>query len=391
LFGTPKSDCGAIKSLALPQATSTFARSQAPISKEKLLFSKRSTLLVGTLLATSLSLGATGAVQAKTSDTTKAVPRFVVLPGKNLQDLAKGAGTGLTTWQFKYTYNGNSYSDTFVGNAPTGKKTTTPVFIIPIKIVLSTGQSFSTSTTQANGQTALADTVASPIFQSTVSFKEAGTKLGKTQYEDAFQRESFWPTVLTNSKYHVLLGQPTILPEVTLNVPKASGKIGSAFGVTVAEVDINYLDAQVNAIIKANSQITTGAVPIFELYDTYETSGGCCIGGYHSTTGQQTYAVFDYVGTPGAFSQDVSALSHEMGEWLDDPYTNNNSPCGIYEVGDPLEGESNYGGYPYTTNGMTYNLQDLAQPPYFGAPASTTLKGRATFQGTKLAVCANGS
>ena len=101
--------------------------------------------------------------------------------------------------------------------------------------------------------------------------------------------------------------------------------------------------------------------------------------------------VFDYIGTPGAFSQDVSALSHEMGEWIDDPFTNNNSPCGIYETGDPLEREANYGGYPYVTNGMTYNLQDLAQPPYFGAPPAGTLNGRATFQGTKLKVCQNGA
>jgi hypothetical protein len=108
--------------------------------------------------------------------------------------------------------------------------------------------------------------------------------------------------------------------------------------------------------------------------------------------GSQTYMLFDYVGKSGVFSQDVSALSHEMGEWLDDPYTNNNSPCGIYEVGDPLEGESNYGDYAYVVGGsMTYHLQDLAQPPYFGAPASTSLGGRATFQGTSLGVCANGS
>ena len=356
------------------------------------MFSKRSTLLVGTLLASSLLLGATGAVQAKTPDTMKAVPRFTVLPAKGLQD-ANQAGA-LTTWKFSYKYNNTNYTDTFVGNAPTGKKLTTPVFIVPIKIVLSTGQTFSTSTPQANGQTALADTVASPLFQSVVNFKEAGAKLGKTQYEDAYIRESFWPTVLTNTKYHDLLGQPTVLNEVTLNVPAADGKLGTEFGVQVALVDINWLDGQVNSIIKANSQITGASVPIFELYDTYETSGGCCIGGYHSATGAQTYSVFDYVGnTTGksVFSQDVSALSHELGEWFFDPFINNNSACGIYEVGDPLERESNYGGYPYTTNGMTYNLQDLAQPPYFGAPTTTSLDGRFTFQGTKLSVCQNGS
>ena len=349
-----------------------------------------SKLLLG-VAAGALLLGAS-AVQASTPDTMKAVPRFAVLPAKGSQN-SQQAGA-LTTWKFSYTYNNTNYTDTFVGNAPTGRKTTTPVFIIPIKIVLSTGQSFSTSAPQANGLTALADTVASPLFQSVINFKEAGTKLGKTQYEDAFMRESFWPTVLTNPKYHDLLGQPTVLPEVTLNVPAADGKLGTEFGVQVALVDINYLDGQVNSIIRANSQITGASIPIFELYDTYETSGGCCIGGYHSATGAQTYSVFDYVGnTTGksVFSQDVSALSHELAEWYFDPFINNRSACGIYEVGDPLERETNYGGYPYTTNGMTYNLQDEAQPPYFGAPTTTSLNGRFTFQGTTLTVCQNGS
>jgi hypothetical protein len=355
------------------------------------LKSSASALVTGALL-----LGAGGGAfaqqAARTPDTMPAVPRFAVLPATH-QDRARPPAGGLTTWNFSYTHGG-SFTDTFVGNAPTGASSTTPVFIIPLKIVVKKGTGTlteSTSTVQANGLTALADTTGSPIFQNIVDFKEGAANLGTTQYEDAFQRESFWPTIKTNKGYHVLLGAPTVLPEVTLTVPAADGKAGNEFGVQVALVDINYLDGQVNAIIRANSQITGASVPIFVMYNTYETSGGCCIGGYHSATGSQTYAVFDYIGTSGAFSQDVSALSHEMGEWLDDPFTTNNSPCGIYETGDPLEGEANFGDYPYVVGSMTYHLQDLAQPPYFGAPKSTSLAGRATFQGTKLTVCQNGA
>ncbi len=344
-------------------------------------------LIVGLSLA-----GLSGAAAAKTAgpDTMKATPRFVVLPAKHADQIKPNVG--LTTWNFSYTYKSNNYTDTFVGTNPkTGASTTTPVFIIPIAITIG-AETFSTSTVQANGSTALLDTTNSPIFKSSVKFVEGSKNLGKTQYEDAYQRESFWKEIhKANPDYHILLGQPTVLPEVTLTPPKSDGKVGTEFGVHVALVDINWLDGQVNAIIAANPQITTSAVPIFVLYDTYETEGGCCIGGYHSTTGAQTYAIFDYLGTPGVFSQDVSALSHEMGEWLDDPFTNNNSPCGIYENGDPLEREANYGGYPYTANGMTYNLQDLAQPPYFGAPPKTSLDSRFTFQGTALTVCENGS
>ena len=143
---------------------------------------------------------------------------------------------------------------------------------------------------------------------------------------------------------------------------------------------------------KANS------LPIFVTSQTYLTSGsGCCIGGYHSVTNAgQPYSQFTFI-TPAQgsktipFSDDVSALSHELGEWIDDPLTSNNSPCGIYEVGDPLERNTNYGDFNYTLNGVTYHLQDLALLPYFGGPTGVTLGNLDTLQGEKLAVCANGA
>ena len=102
------------------------------------------------------------------------------------------------------------------------------------------------------------------------------------------------------------------------------------------------------------------------MYDIYLTSGGCCIGGYHNAVAAQPAGpdvfVATYVDTVGAFAQDVSALSHEIGEWLDDPFVDNRVNCrdnSILEVGDPLEGLANYGGFPYTLNGFTYNLQSL--------------------------------
>jgi hypothetical protein len=98
----------------------------------------------------------------------------------------------------------------------------------------------------------------------------------------------------------------------------------------------------------------------------------------------------------GAFSQDVSALSHEIGEWADDPltvnYNGNNTPCGILEVGDPEEGDANFGAFHYVLHNFTYNLQDLVFLPYFGAPGSTSLHGWFSFQdNTSLSICSNGS
>jgi hypothetical protein len=139
-------------------------------------------------------------------------------------------------------------------------------------------------------------------------------------------------------------------------------------------------------------------------YNVYLTEGECCIGGYHSATGIQAYSMFTYIGTPGAFSQDVGALSHEAGEWLDDPLVVNvngnviDSKCAqvngsdILEVGDPEEVDANYGDFPYTFNGFTYHLQDLVYLEYFGAANTTSVGGEMTFHNNPfhLTVCSNG-
>jgi hypothetical protein len=126
----------------------------------------------------------------------------------------------------------------------------------------------------------------------------------------------------------------------------------------------------------------------------YWTEGGCCVGGYHSANGTQTYATFTYLPYSGVFSQDVSALSHEVSEWMDDPLTNggNGTPCGILEVGDPLEGTGNYGSYHYTLHGFQYNLQDEVFLGYFGAPLSTSVNSWYSFQNYPFTqICQNGS
>ena len=315
-------------------------------------------------------------------------PMFKVQPGMR-PNVHKP--TALPTWQFTYTYSGKNYSDQFVGTNPTGgASTTVPVYIIPVKLVKGKKVNADPLTVLSNGRTVVQNTIDSPIFDSTTNYTQGGTNVGTTQYEDAFQRASLWGTVSGHTGYHVLLGTPTVEPEQTLKVG-TNGKIATDFGVKVINADINWFDGKIQPML-TKLGIPANSLPIFITTQTYLTSGGCCIGGYHSYNGTQAYSMFTYIQKSGTFSQDVSALSHEVGEWLDDPETNNNSPCGIYEVGDPLEGTTNYGDFPYTVNGFTYHLQDLAMPPYFGAPKTTSVNSWYTFQDYKFtAVCQDGS
>jgi hypothetical protein len=317
------------------------------------------------------------------------------------------APTALPTWTFNWTYEGQKYNAVFVGTDPTGgKSTTVPVYIIPIRLSFKTssGTVIADPTVKDyTGKSPVDTTVDSPIFQKGITYKQGGTDIGDTQYEDAFQRAALWGTVKKHTGYHVLLGKPTIEKRVSFTIPAADGGTVSAFGVNVITADINWFDGVITPLL-TKLKIPADSLPIFITTQTYLTEGGgCCIGGYHSYTGTQAYSHFTFISNNSsslAFSQDVSALSHEIGEWVDDPLTNNtNIPaaCGelgnqdqIYEVGDPIEVDANYGDYPYVLKGVTYHLQDLVLPTYFGAPASTTVNGWSTFQGTKFSVCQNG-
>ena len=365
---------------------------------------RTSTLKLLAVLTIAACTGSIAFAQDEETDTFPARPMFVRLTPHLRADILPPA-TPLTTWNSSFTYLGTKYSYNMVGTAPsTGTSTKIPVFFIPVKMVYKSGTTTTTfdplTHKLSNGQTVSQNTLASPIFKAGIDFIQGGTNLGNTQYIDAFQRGNFWGTVSKHTGYHLVLGTPTVMPELTLNVGTSHGKLATEFGVKVGLADLNWFDSQLQTYMTGHSSIVPNSLPIFITYDVYLTqSGGCCVGGYHSSFGSlaapQAYAHFTYIDKKGAFAQDVSALSHEVGEWADDPLVvNNGNPvrCGALEVGDPEEGEVNFGAFPYTLGGFTYNLQDLVWLPYFGAAKTTSANGSLTFQGNPfgLTVCSNG-
>jgi hypothetical protein len=103
------------------------------------------------------------------------------------------------------------------------------------------------------------------------------------------------------------------------------------------------------------------------------TPSSCCVLGYHNAYAPsagvtQTYSVADY-DNAGVFTgvSDISALSHEVAEWQNDPFIDNaTKPWGHIgqvsgcqanlEVGDPLSGTT----FADTIGGFTYHPQELA-------------------------------
>ena len=297
----------------------------------------------------------------------------------------------------------------FVGSDPKshGKTTLVPNTIIPISITLplatvdSQGNlNFTGTEVTFDGASKVKSTLRSPIFSPAVFNVPPGA--GRTQWGDAMQRTTFFQQLLPRSDdWHVLLDTPVVTATVTtadffdgFAVDFGDGSPIFAFvaGEFIDGIIASYLGSQ---------DIDPGSVPIFVTYNQLLFYGGdmnnCCVLGYHDAvvTGNrgsnvivQTFIFADWDDT-GIFVgpvEDIHALSHEVAEWLNDPFINNVVPpyangegtgCDtIMETGDQLVGNS----VPVTINGFTYHpqTQDILQWFTREAPSSA-LGGLYTF------------
>jgi hypothetical protein len=344
--------------------------------------------------------------------------------------MASAAGTAGTLPLFLFSVESNRddnfYTGVMVGRDPFnngGGQVSVDTPVIPLVIVTNTIG----TTVDANGiistkagKTVFDPTVAntrclsapnnvpfklaqqSPIFQN-AHFNFGGTDVGFTQYVDAFQRANFW-NAIDKSSYHVRLAPRTLAP-IVLNIPANKGlalattALGPpAFCAPLGIVNIDTFDGiitnQLLPLLKARG-VNPATFPIFLLSNVVESFtaptdlNGCCIIGYHGTNGFpiQTYSPSDF-DTTGLFGgrkgEDTVTLSHEVAEWVNDPFANNPTPpwghvgqvpgCqGNLEVGDPLSGTNN----PpiFMPNGFTYHLQELAFFSWFFQTPSIGIHG----------------
>jgi hypothetical protein len=344
-----------------------------------------------------------GPVSAQATAMTTFKPLFDVLPPHGRQP-HHAPGVQLTQWNGIFTdLTGKVVDFTMVGTNPqtSSRPTDFTVYLIPIKMVYGKSNGnhvFDPNTHHVkNGNTMVEDLLASPLFNP-IDFKAGNVDLGTMQYESAFQRANFWTYVqnLGNS-YQVVFDPPTVLSEQTLKVSEQDGQvIKNPFGTgEVGEMDMKVFDTYLQKYIKKFPQIKPNSLALFITDAIFLTqSGVCCVGGYHSAMGTQpggqTYAYATYIDEYGSFSQNVSAFSHELGEWMDDPFGENLVNCtdnNHMEVGDPLETENNFGDYPYVLNGTTYDLQSLVFIEYFGYFPNGSVNGWLSFQNDMNHVC----
>ncbi len=349
-----------------------------------------SALGIGVLLALPAALPATAAsTHIKTFRPGHALYDVGVHPRITPAQARASALAGTTVPEYTASVKVGTQNFTYriVGKNPaihvTNPSTTVKAEIVPLIMKFSNGLTWDPTKADScdPGASALARTQKSPVVVSQ-SWKFGTTSIGTGQYIDAFQRSEFWkyaqPTGI-NPGFHNKLAVTTLSP-VTINVPNAdaafanitcgNGKLGAA--------NINWLDPFLQKTVipsLASQGVGTTTFPIFLLHNFVEYVGvttQCCVLGYHNifntSAGAQTYGLAMYDNSRAfSGSSDISALSHEVGEWQNDPNTVNPTPSwghigqvsgcqANFEVGDPLSGTT----FADTLNGFTYHPQELA-------------------------------
>jgi hypothetical protein len=354
----------------------------------------------------------------------------------------------ISHWSFTYTdpTNGQSYTSTMVGTDPRqGGSTTIKTEIIPLQFsFVAAGQDLSavdalygytthpldwTADPTAGGSASDVNrTLASPIFQNYTYDSDLGGDTG--QYGDVFMRAQF---DRIGSGYHVKLANQQVLPKVSIDVPASQGVAYTRVSGAVAGiVESSWFSTKIQNLIRS-LKIDPTTVPIFLthnvlLYDGHDNYTNCCTLGYHGAamplghgagetngngnnavhtfiyaayTTPNTYTGFSPTTSPTRGLSDIHALSHEVAEWLDDPFVNNavqpwltpTAPqygcTGVLETGDPVVGVwFPLGGNPDPAANGVWHPEDEVNANWFARNGTNALglnswDGRYTFMGPR--------
>lgn len=303
------------------------------------------------------------------------------------QPASSDAILNLPTFTGSFTYEGNTYTYTMMGGDPQkGGTTVLPTEIQPIRLVFTGTTDPATGNPYVlDGSNRVADVLGSPNFQ-TANYS-VGDNL---QFSDAVQIAQFYG--VSGPGYHTLLGTPKILPTISFNVPADKATVGkTSIGTVYAKVSYHYFFTLLNrAHAKAHFGVSRIPIVLTDNVELYTgTIRNCCILGFHTYYQEPNYYQLlvwaSYVEPstwPDDIFVDVTALSHEIAEVINDPLLNNIVPAWAYQVakgcqnnletGDPIEQFSD-ASFPVVIGSTTYHPQTEALLQWFAraAPADS--------------------
>jgi hypothetical protein len=302
-----------------------------------------------------------------------------------------------------FAWQGNAYPYTIVGTRPqAGGTTEIPTEIIPISM-------FFEEYVDENGAPLVLDPAPIlPRVQSSPNFRNAIYQTGFTQFADAVQRAQFFSTA--SQDWHTLLGKPQFLQPVRIDVPRGAARVfhNRSTGVTYAVVDTSFFISQLNTIIQLeNLRADALAIALTSnvLLAPQSDLKRCCVLGFHTSfdVGELTQVKFVQTfiwaswmdaGILGTTVADITPMSHEISEWMNNPFGGNLVPAwqvpggtgcqNNLETADPLAAMPN-AGFPVPIDGFTYHPHNQVMLQWFQRGSnSDAVDGAFSFPDTTL-------
>ncbi|MGE5321297.1 MAG: hypothetical protein ACM3SW_00440 [Actinomycetota bacterium] len=240
------------------------------------------------------------------------------------------------------------------------------------------------------------------------NFRSAQYQTGFTQFADAVQRAQFYNSM--SADWHTLLEMPAILKPLIMVVPKNSARVfrNPSTGAVYAIVDTDFFVSQLNTMVQMENLRVDG-LPIILTRNVMLAPDAdvkrCCVLGFHtafdaglvkSTPMVQTLVWASWMdqGILGPGISDVTAMSHEISEWVNDPFGTNTVPAWQYpnaslgcqnnlETGDPLATMPD-AGFPVNIDGATFHPQNEVLLPWFTRQPSDAIDHDYSFPDASL-------
>jgi hypothetical protein len=334
-------------------------------------------------------------------------PASTIQPGTFGLPFSRANIISVPTFGASFISRGKTWQLNMMGTSPwDGASTTIPANIVAVSLRLQNADLV--TFTNVSVAPFLTPTLNSPNFQPANYSSGAGIQFG-----DAIQRAEFWHKM--KAGWHTNLHPAAVVHGITITVPRFITVDVNGFktqvqtyfsekatdGRTAVFLLDQFFNQQIfNVVaneIKAG-RFSTNALNIALFPNTFIFSlnaqggvGSCCTLGFHtfftdSGVPKESRWIFAFASwiSPGVFTgfQDVTALSHEISESLNDPFVDNQVPAWQFpgepgtcqdnlETGDPVEVLSNPS-FPVHVSGVTYHPQTEALLQWFEQKSTST-------------------
>ena len=282
----------------------------------------------------------------------------------------------IPNWKGSFTTDGVVYPFTMAGKAPQrGDETRIDSSLIVLSFLFD-------EFVDANGNNIVIDSsdIVDDFLGSPNLVKTRYTN-GVAQFSDSLQRASFFRVMQPD--WHTTVNQPRILTPVTIEVPVGLGQVFDVGGALVAQVDDAFFSSQLNTIFQLED-IRPEEVPMLLSHNVFTVFALGFHGAFEVTPKHGKLAVQTFLWTSwldeslfGPIFADATTLTHEVSEWMADPFIDNIVPeysipdsgnppfcSNLLEVGDAIEFLPNQMA-PVTVHGKLYHTQVEATLQWF--------------------------